>query len=97
MYAVIYKTQQEVYVTVQLHRKKCFRCVHAYADCTFSQQIMLKVNTNCFPTEYPKFFEMRQISQYVNLLRNQCTTIGCRSCVNNDYTYSFVTCLWKSL
>ena len=22
---------------------------------------MLKVNTYCFPTEYPKFFEMRQI------------------------------------
>ena len=30
-------------------------------------------------------------SQYVNLLRNQCTTIGCRSCVNNDYTYSCIS------
>ena len=31
------------------------------------------------------------LTQYVNLLRNQCTTIGCRSCVNNDYTYSCIS------
>ena len=49
------------------------------------------------PSEFDTFSIRYEISQYVNLLRNQCTTIGCRSCVNNDYTYSFVTCLWKSL
>ena len=31
------------------------------------------------------------LPQYVNLLRNQCTTIGCRSCVNSVYTYSCIT------
>ena len=49
--------------------QKCFRCVHAYADCMFSQQIMLKVNTNCFPTEYSKFFEMRQICS-ISIIHN---------------------------
>ena len=41
-------------------------------------------------------------SQYVNLLRNQCTSIGCGSCANNDYTYSCVSScrilhVWQSV
>ena len=37
------------------------------------------------------FVMLHTLPQYVNLLRNQCTSIGCGSCANNDYTYSCVS------